>query len=294
YSTVVGAFVGEKPVNDVDVEVDVASGVVPTGILGLHLAPLRWLEIGASFRFGYTASSEGDVRSRISPGFVLDAVTSPNPAPGHLDIPMPAVLRAGARYIHHDSVGRERFDVEADFVWEQTSSLETFVLGTSVDIVNPEGAPLLPTIEDVPVPHHWKDTFSVRVGGSYRLHELGPIKELVLRAGGLWESSAMPAAFTRLDFLALERYGLTLGIGARFGRYRVDLAYAFLGHKSRSVGPDAGSEPCGFTPNATCGSQVKEIVPVAPSGVAEPVGNGEYEATIHLFSFGLGVVFDEV
>lgn len=294
YSIAVGVFVGENPANDVDVEVDVASGIVPTGILGLHLAPTRWLELGASFRFGYTASADGHVRTQLPADFPLDATTAPNPAPAAVDLPFPAVLRTGARLIHRDTAGRERFDVELDFVWEQTSTLERFVLGTSIDIVNPAGAHLVPAIEDVPVPHFWDDTISVRLGSSYHLYSLGFLEQLVLRAGALWESSALPTAFTRLDFLALERYGLTLGVGARFGRYRVDLAYAYLGHINRRVVPDAGTSPCGFTATPGCGSQVKEIVPIAPSGKGEAVGNGHYAATIHLFSLGVGIVFGAI
>ena len=299
YTMMAGAVAGEDPRGDIRVDLDVASSPSPTGLFGIHLRPLPWLEFGVSARAGLTFKGEGEVRTHLADGIEdylgIPVRTEPDPAPAQISIPMPWLVRAGVRYVYHDGRGRELFDVELDYVFEGTSVLQSLEVKTHVDILAvATGRPLIPTIEGVPVPHAWVDTHSLRLGGAYTLFDVLPRGTvLTFRGGAFYETSPMPAAYTRLDFLALERYGLTLGLGVSYGRYRLDIAYAALLHRPRTVQPDAGKAPCsGSGLQEGCGSRVREVVPLKPSQVGDPVGNGRYEATIHLVSLSLRVAFD--
>lgn len=292
YHTVAGAFVGENPTYDVDVLLSIKTKLHPIGIFGLHVTPFRWLEAGVSVRTGFVFEGEGEVKTIVSPKIPIPVTTEPNPAPATLRIPLPWVVRAGLRYINHDAQDRERFDVEADLVWEQTSSLELFDVLTTVDVTNATtGQPFIPPIKGIPVGHDWNDTISLRFGGAYNFHDLLPDHaRLTLRGGFYWESAAMPRDLTRLDFLALERYAMTLGAGVKWGRYSLDVAYGLLLHEERTVAPDAGQAPCGdLKAEPGCGSRVKAIVPIKPSRFGDPVGNGHYRQVIHLVSLSIGV-----
>lgn len=292
YHTVAGAFVGENPNYDVDVLLSITTKPHPAGIFGVHITPFRWLEAGVSVRTGIVLGGDGEVETIVSPKVPIPVITKPNPAPATLRIPFPWVVRAGLRYVNRDAQDRERFDIEADVVWEQTSSLQIFDVLTNVDVINADtGQPFIPPIKGIPVTHNWNDTLSLRFGGAYNFYDLLPNHaELTLRGGFYWESAAMPRDLTRLDFLALERYAFTFGAGVKWGRYRLDVAYALLLHEERTVTPDDGQAPCGdLKAEPGCGSRVKAIVPIKPSRFGDPIGNGHYRQTIHLVSLALAV-----
>lgn len=296
YRTVLAAAIGEDPKNDIDATLSADSSLTPTGIVGAHWAPLRWLEVGASVRVGFTFHTSGEIDvAPPSSDLGIDLKTEPDPAPAKLDAPQEWVVRTGARYVYHDSADRELFDVELDFVWEGTSALQTFTVVTDpeVKVTNRANGALLATIDKVPLPENWKDTYSVRLGGSYRIHELFKDATMALRGGLLWESSAVPAQYTRLAFLPLEKYGFTLGAGLTWRRYEINIGYAFLYNVPRTVAPDPGSAPCRFNFDATpeCGSDVRAVVPIAPKKLGQPVGNGRYEVAMHQLTMGARVTF---
>jgi hypothetical protein len=123
-----------------------------------------------------------------------------------------------------------------------------------------------------------------------------PNGSLSLRAGTFYETAAVPPEFVRLDFMPFERVGATLGVGLRWGRYHLDLGYAYVHHFQMHVKPPDGTPECGF-PGAikgNCGSMNKKLVPIVP-GVdkfGDPVGNGIYDVGVHEWTLGLKVTFD--
>jgi long-chain fatty acid transport protein len=273
YETVVGAQRSENPATDFDVRLDNESDLTPTGIVGLHWRALPFVELGASLRFGFSFHTEGEVcigeraadgRCAIPDDFGLP-VRLINPVGATLEIPKAWIARVGVRYVDRDALGRERFDVELDFVWETTSTLERFdlLLDEPIDVYFGESDIALTTVEALPLDHGWHDSWSLRLGGSYRIHDLFDQGRLVMRAGTLYQSSPMPDSFTRLDF-------------------------------QREVDPATG-EACARRTSVDCGSQVRKIVPLIPGDPADkfgnPVGNGSYDAAIDQISIGATVVF---
>lgn len=295
-TTVTAAGAGsELPAGDVVSRTEVNSSLTPTGILGLHYAPTSFLEFGASSRIGFTFQTEGTIESTVPPTvkevvpFDFDAV--PNPAPAKIAIPKAWVVRTGARYIARDGKGRERFDLEFDFVWESTSKLKEFLVDTTVDVIDRAHGNTIVTVEDVKIRHEWNDSLSLRLGGSYQFYELFSRQvDLALRGGSFFETAATSTQFTRLDFLPLSRIGLAVGISLRWKNYEVSVGYAHLFHQRKEVAPDEGTLSCDETVTPQCGSVIKQIAPLRPEYEGGAVGNGTYDVSIDELTIGLKAV----
>ncbi len=281
----------EDPDQDLGVRIDAQDLFTPSGILGVHLRPTSFLELGLATQLPLAHRCVGEAAITI-PSTVTGAgsvYASPNPAPVEIDLRFPWVVRAGARYVRRDAGGRERFDLELDFVWESTSTLDELVVETDTKLGFAgfsESAMRIRTIEQR---YEWRDTWSLRLGGSYRIG-LRPGLELLLRGGAFYESSAEPEELTRLDFLPLARFGLTAGLGVEWGRWRFAVGYARLIHQTRTVAPDGGDRRTGLCAASGgaegCGSEAVQIVPIAPN-VGKPVGDGSYGYSIDILSLGV-------
>jgi len=285
--TVQGLPSREDPQFDAEIHLDTTDAFTPTGIFGIHWAALSWLELGASVRIGFDLDFEGEVTAELPPALASSTKLDPDPSPINLSIAMPWVVRAGARYVNRDAAGRERFDVEADFVYESTGAVEQFDVQTAANLkVGSVSVPLTALTTD----HFWEDTFSLRLGGAYNLHDLlGVGSALILRLGMFYVSPAAPEAYSRLDFLPFTQVGLTGGVGVSWGRFRFDVAYAYIFHDEREVLPQAGD---------SC----SKVIPIIPLTANDPgwtkndevaVSNGAFSYRLHVISFGASVSFGE-
>jgi len=285
---------GEDPDFDTDVALETRDPFTPTGVVGVHYAPFPFLELGASARIGFTLEFEGEVRADLPEKVEqMSAKVEPNPASVTLSIPMPWVVRTGARYVNRDGQDRERFDVELDFVWESTGQVETFVVDTEAQFVV---GTIRKSIESLSQEHSWGDSWSLRLGGAYRYHDLFTDGHLIFRLGGFYEAAAAPEAFSRLDFMPYDRFGITAGAGVKWGRYTFGVGYAYLFHGRREVAPDGGDARAGACQSSGgstgCGSEVRQIVPIDPEA-GRPVGNGELDVSIQVLTFGAAASFGE-
>jgi long-subunit fatty acid transport protein len=163
---------------DAVLEVDAIDPFIPTGIVGVMSQPLDWLELGASVKLPAEISATGHAKYTAPevdmPESYLkkDGVT--------LNERFPLSVRAGARYVH------PRFDLEADFVWEQWSRLDAFEVDMSAVLFDGSNSDI--AMPDAQVPKRFRDTYSARFGGDV---EVWP-KNLSLRAGGFYQTSAYP------------------------------------------------------------------------------------------------------
>jgi len=191
------------------------------------------------------------------------------------------VMRFGIRYAHPRdgapenavyNYERELFDVELDVVYEMNSAMD----GYRVDIENVN-------LDDslIPIPsinlflaHNWKDTVSLRLGGSVNLLR----GHLTISAGLSWESNSVPEEYTRLDYLGWMRYGLGLGIIGRFWLMEIALSYQHIFMPNRDV-----SNGDVYAPIATAS---------ANNMSDDVVNNGQYEAGYDVIGFSLGFRFD--
>ena len=73
--------------------------------------------------------------------------------------------------------------------------------------------------------HGFQDTFSVRLGGAYKL-DVGK-DSLTLRGGVSHDTAAAPDGWTRLDKDGKAKTLLSLGAAYDLGRWRFDLGFAY-------------------------------------------------------------------
>jgi len=275
----------ENPAQDVDIEADVEDPFTPTAIIGVHLSPLSFLEAGASVRIGYEFNFEGTVTADSTSG--MHSLVKPNPTTINIDLHMPWVVRGGVRYINRDAGGRERFDVELDFVYESTGQLDRYDISTGGHIL---GKP----IQGLDQVHNWTDTYSLRLGGTYFLRDLFKDATLAISAGAFWESEAVPEEYTRLDFLPFERGGLSVGVTLHWRRYSLAVGYMHTFYATRDVKPDGGDArtgTCAQTKGAEgCGSKIPLMTPM-DSSYGGPIGNGVYQMSTDIVTIGASVQF---
>jgi long-subunit fatty acid transport protein len=239
-----------------------------TGIVSALVRPprLEHLEIGASFRFPFGADASGSAEMSLPPAMSSFDISATH---ARLATKMPHVLRTGLRWFFGPRE-EEKGDVEVDVVWEGWSRVKTFESTFSTTLGS----------LDLDVPHQYRDTVSVRLGGAYNF-QLGARHDqrLALRAGWYWESAAAPLAYSRLDFDAFARFGFTAGAGYTWHGLTFDAALAYIYVPTRTV---------------TDG----KVTPIYPEGFEAPtpaiINNGTYETRQWVVSLGAAVSFDEL
>ena len=255
-----------------------ASGVSATAALGIMFHPLRTLDkaldVGLNLRGPIYLDATGTASGtppQVQSTLPIDAM----PATFHARLPW--VLRAGVRYAFLKD-GFERGDVEVDGSYEAWNAVEGD--GTKINI------PQLSIFSDInpTVTHHYRDTFSVRVGGAYNLQL--PTGVLTFRLGFFYDSPATALADTRIDFDTAEKIAPTVGLGYRVRGVSINLAYAYLWSPDRDVS-NGDIRPINPVRNGTSGSSEGENV------LLPPVNNGHYHANSQILSVSVNVAWDE-
>ncbi|MCB9553015.1 MAG: outer membrane protein transport protein [Myxococcales bacterium] len=190
---------------DVEATLAVGDAFAPTAIVGLWWQPHPSVEIGLSGRvLPVVFAAEGDIELRNVPGqseFTPGQLEVTGSAAA-VEIPLPATARFGVRYVHREG-GAEVFDVELDVVWEGWSIVDAYEADLAGRINLAGGAP----VQDVTIDKRWRDTFSVRLGGTAAV-----VPDFVkLSAGGYFEQGASHPRYTNLDFLSTDRFGVGAG-----------------------------------------------------------------------------------
>lgn len=109
----------------------------------------------------------------------------------------------------------ERFSLGIDFEWIQNSTHDRLPLG-----IGPN-QPLLGGFDAIPM--GWDDSFSIGIGGLYRVNEA-----LTLRAGYLYSDSPMSDRTWNPSVPSDDRHILSVGAGYAFGDHSIDLAYSLV------------------------------------------------------------------
>ena len=261
----------EDPNCDITLNIEASKLLTPTGSAGVLLRPSRNLEFGAMVRLPSSATLEGKADITLGPalkkleGSMTKKMVSPLDPEVTLNNDYPWMVRTGARVIFREG-DEEVGDLELDFIYERWSAVSertVEVKGTSL------GKPMEPTVMD------WglKDTYGVRLGSSYRLR-LSSSVDLTLRGGAFYESASTEISNTSLSIIGARRLGVTGGLGLRWGRLRLDLAYAHL-----------------FFPDRVVNRSTVRAQDFGGNGPGPVVGNGTYSASMDMFSMQLSVAF---
>ncbi len=302
---VVGGWEGLLPSDlggpsfDTLASLDVSDRFGLNATLGVHWQVTPFLEVGASFR-GPSLSFEADGNTSLqfqgdkmqnlyeqgqdpeADGGLLafrnsdDKPTTKIPSKMFFDYPM--IGRLGVRYIHRevpgDAKSPEVWDIEADFVWEGWSALESYKF--EIDgyfMLQGSGATNTEKLQlgTITVPRKYKDTYSARLGGQYR-----PLSWMALRAGTYYETGSVPESHTTLDFASFDRMGIGVGLQFDIDSLGIAVGYSHIFQAKRTIATDQ--------------SGIMKQYPLqntSPSGEDYQVGAGTYESSFDIFSVGL-------
>ncbi len=215
----------EHATDDSLIAVDLAGNPTVTGILGVLVKPVPQLSFGLSARPPITIYTHGtlDIELGQFATEVGKAQVSENARAG-LVITLPWEVKLGAAYRPLPALR-----VTAELVFQDWSAVSGLtVTPENVTLTLPPQDPK--ALEAVEQPKALQDSYSVRLGASYHF-AFG----LDVRAGLLFETSAMPDAYTNIDFLHFTRGFLTAGAGYTFGPLEVVGAFAFTPPSTRDV-----------------------------------------------------------
>jgi len=260
-------------------ELEVQDLAAFSAIIGLHMRPTSYYEIGLAVR---PVATQMDAAGELS-------LTFPDASLGNLhkngllklvddngddeygirfQYKLPPWVRLGQRLIKRDAEGREVADLELDVTYEfwhvfdgyhVTFDGRLFFLGNT------------PELEKMTLEKGWRDTMAVRLGGSWSL-----VPDRLRLSGGVhFETAAMPDHLTNIDFLGFSRMGAALGVGLSVGPVEVNVAYQYVFQPTREI----------------TNSQVAIQRPLDPADEPLYVGNGTYESSFQTFALGLGAQF---
>jgi long-subunit fatty acid transport protein len=282
-------------------EVRAIDWFVPAYIVGIAYQPLDWLELGVSLRVSdaIDASAEklvvtvnpwSDDPIRSDDETITWMDTDPNlqrPS-GKVRFKWPPLkLRSGIRFAlprtdlagttAHTTVPshlKEWFDVELAFFYETSGVVKTMSMQVTgqVPIGRDEGQAtvLRPETDGTfSIQRGWKDCWSLRLGGDVNLWK----GRITLSAGGFYDRGAAPGAYSRLDYMAFDRWGLSGGFVFRVWKLDLKFSYVHMFYPRREV----------------TGGKIKHLQGTGNQEFAEVINNGTYRTSIDVFALGVAL-----
>lgn len=316
---------------DGTIATDVTDNFVPGFDLGVIYRPLPNLEIAANYQSQLTVHARGTAVSQLGPSANLAGATvtiGPRADPNGIlcdtggtdaalkacaDLVLPMTAQLGARYKFLDAAGQLAGDVEIDLGWENwgadcgelgscaSPGNERLVVDADAYVGGTSFAQLKPGIAQ----HGFRDTFAVRVGGSYHLpigapRDGGGRNEIVVRGGVGYDTAAAKTGWLRADIDGAARTTLALGAAYRAARFEVSLgASAILEGSPSNPNIGGGAEPCNPTAvDPTCNGSTEHQGPdpVNPLFNADvqalsPVAQGDYKSHYLMLLLGASTWF---
>lgn len=263
--------------NDIITDVNVSDWAAFSMLAGFWVRPLQMFKGLKKFEIGFNArvvpynvKATGDITVSGNNDSVYANVSQK--IPGELSFTFPCHIQTGIRYAY-DGQGRELFDIELDYVWENWSAMDNFYMKLLEDT---EVAGAQMSAMTVTIPRNNKDTHSVRLGGQYNAID----QWLTVRAGLWWESASQPNAWTNLDLPSWDRVGLAIGASTNVYGFEIGFSYNHIFQMSRDV-TNGGIRQQIMDITSVDG----EIGTVMRGGYV--VNNGHYESSIDVFTIGV-------
>jgi long-subunit fatty acid transport protein len=329
-----GANYEEDIQKDAVFTVDAKDSFVPGFGIGVTYRPTPNLEIGANYSSELDLHTKGTATSQLGPAAGIPGLpVSIQPVDGPaalcstggtatalkacVDLALPMTAQLGGRYKFLDPSGALRGDVELDLDWEnwgKSCSDDDFNSGTCATpgdyrvVVDaqaqiggqPGGLTLNPSI----VRHGLKDTYAVRVGGSYHIQIGDPrgdggSNEVILRGGVGYDTAAAKTGWLRADLDEAARTTVAVGAAYRARRFEVSVGGGAILEGSPS-NPNVGgsASPCNPTAAApSCGTGERQgpdpINPLLHSDqqIESPVNQGDFKSHYLLFMLGVTTWF---
>ncbi|MGN6108622.1 MAG: OmpP1/FadL family transporter [Kofleriaceae bacterium] len=241
---------------------DVKDNFIPAFGFGVNYRPRPQLELAATFSSAVAIHGKGSATSENGPGVELNGnpITVGPTADEYarcaaggtvaeqkvcIDLQLPMAATVGGRYLFLDRNGAMRGDLELNIGWENwgkrcdfvkdpdCTSPGTYRVVVDADIfVNGQSAL---TLKDSYVDHRLKDTFSVRLGGSYHI-PLGeaPVNgrdnrnKVIVRAGLGADTRAAEDGWLRADLDGAGRQYGTIGGAFRTSKWELSVGGGYI------------------------------------------------------------------
>ena len=221
---------------------------------------------------------------------------------GCVELAIPMVATVGGRYKFLDDSGLLRGDIELNVDWqhwgaERASDYRVIVDAEVTTASMPNNAIAL---KDSLVKHGLRDTFGVRLGGSWNF-AAGP-NTVVARGGVSYDTAAAKEGWERVDFDGAARTMVSVGGSYKLPSVSIDLGFGFVHEGTRST--DRNCNPDQAVPQQGCGAGMS-VQPVddrqgpdptnplvVPDAQAEnPVNQGTFKSHYLLFMLGMSTSF---
>jgi long-subunit fatty acid transport protein len=280
------------------------------------------IELGFHYNAQMDVQGEGDARSKNGAGVTLggepvvvlpiedDAARcatggTPEVLKGCVELALPRSATIGGRYKFLDAKGAERGDVELDIEWqnwgaERAGDFRVVVDGQVAPAITPEnGVPL----RDSLIKHGLRDTYGVRVGGSWQFPQ--GANTIIARGGVGYETGAAKKNWERVDFDGAARTMIAVGGSFKLPRVSIDAGFGYV-HQgtrtdSRMCNTDLMDHGCqaGVQPNPTDATPVEDRGGpdpqnplVVPDSQAEnPINQGTFKSHYLMFMIGASTWF---
>ncbi len=246
--------------------VKVKDSFVPAWGLGARFRPSPKIEVGANFASPINVAAKGTGNSITGSGNEFNGMpvtvlpnnetplceTEKDGVPGAFNacvsLSLPMMATVGGRYIVRDDAGNEKADVELNVQYEAWSGSSDYqVIVDGIAAIDPGPPPIGLTLQPTKIRHNLKDTFSIRLGGSWRKN-LGS-KRLTLRAGVAHDTAAAKEGWQRADFDGAARWTMAGGLSIGLRKVRIDLGGGLVYEGTRTQGTDCNptrvGEGCG-------------------------------------------------
>jgi long-subunit fatty acid transport protein len=307
--------------------VDASDSFIPEIALGVSFRPTDNIELGARYTSELDIHAKGTASPTNGPAVSLngqpieirpqaDDLTrcakggTPDALKACVGLALPRTATVGGRYKFLDGRGKLRGDIELDVDWENwgkqcdpgdTGCVSPGAYQVTVDAkVAPVGSPPDAGLDlkDSVVQHGFRDTYAVRVGGSYVVG-LGD-SDIVLRGGLSYDTAAAKTHWERMDIDGAARTTVAAGASYRTSRFDINAGFGVIleGTRSdpRNCNPTATSLGCAGN-NMDQPDNVRQgpdpIVPILDSTLQNenPVNQGTYQSHYIMFMLGASTWF---
>lgn len=300
----------QSPSSDVFIGLG-ASGLFPAFTVGVLATPHRMISIGANFRYNAPVTASGTANNRANP-YSASPIESSFTV-NELVAQLPWQLRAGVRFAlpragrptqndgsgQYDPMTDDVFDVEANFIYEATSTLSTTTLQNEGSINT--GGMSVPAPRSISISSALSNVMGVRVGGDVNILP----GRLAARAGFSYETAGVSPDLAQIHLPAYAGVSVHGGLTFRYRWLDVTAGYAHFFY----FGSDASSatssivtpgDPAIADPNARV-----QLDPNTngmcngPSGCTDPnrgpgtytINRGTYSASQNSFNVAIGLRF---
>ena len=267
----------EDPGCDLRAHVYTRQDYIPVWALGLGWVSDFGLRLGLSYQTGFEVNATGEATFTLGPDLEDKASIIGNDVA--VDFDMPWVLRAAVRYAPENS----NWDIELAYTREQWSVQQTIdfdASGVGVDVIdafNSAGVEDIESVGLIQLKPTWRDSESLRLGGSMDFFE----SMLITRLGVYYESGAQKRKMMDIGTFDPPKLGITTGV-----RYTPARNIEWLGDGSVYFDASVGYVEWMQTEVVSSEAELNNPTSDEPTYV---IGNGVYDSMQIITMAAIGV-----